>query len=95
MKQLRHTSDDADLGDSLGVTENDTDLRGSSTLTGQSADLLLDLGGSGLEPRGSSARVGKRRSGYSLSVGVKTTHCGRFGCRLLAMFGGRKLVVKM
>lgn len=40
------------------------------------ADLLLNLGGSGLEPRGGGPGVGDGRRGNSLSVGVKTTHFG-------------------
>ena len=71
-----HTSDDADLGNTVRVTENDTDLRGGDTLPGQFADLLLDLGGGGLEPRRHRAGVGDGRVGDTLSVRVKTTHFG-------------------
>lgn len=46
----KHTSDNLDLGDSVGVTENNTDLRRSGTLLGQLADLVNDLLGSGLQP---------------------------------------------
>ena len=45
----------------MGVTEDDTDLRRRGTLSGQSADLLLDLGGGGLEPGGHAARVRQSR----------------------------------
>jgi len=44
------TSDNLDLGDSVGVTEDNTDLRRSGTLLGQLADLVNDLLGSGLQP---------------------------------------------
>ncbi len=84
-----HTSNDADLGDSVRVTENDTDLRGRGTLAGKTADLLLDLGRSGLEPGRGSARVGDGRSRNSLSVGVKTSHCDRCSCRLVVVVVGK------
>ena len=58
----------------MRVTENDTDLRGSYTLPGQLADLVLDLGGGGLEPGGHGAGVRDGRVGDTLAVGVKTTH---------------------
>lgn len=45
-----HTSDYLDLGNSMGITENNTDLRGGGTLLRELADLLDDLFGSGLEP---------------------------------------------
>lgn len=70
----QHTSDDADLGNAVGVTEDDTDLRGSSTLLGELADLLDDLVGSGLQPRRGSARVGDGGGRNALSLAVKTTH---------------------
>ena len=54
----QRTSDDTDLGNAVGVAQDDTDLRGSSTLLGELADLLDDLLGGGLEPRRGSARVG-------------------------------------
>ena len=73
-----HTSDDADLGNAVGVTQDDTDLRGSSTLLGELADLLDDLVGGGLQPRRGGARVGNCGGRNALSVAVKTTH----GCWL-------------
>lgn len=45
-----HTSDNLDLGNSVRVTENNTDLRRVGTLPGKLADLLLNLVGGGLEP---------------------------------------------
>lgn len=72
--QAQHTSDDLDLGNSVGVTQDDTDLGWGGTLLGQLADLVDDLVGGGLEPRGSAAAVGDGGSRNSLSVGVKTTH---------------------
>lgn len=58
----------------MGVTEDDTNLRGGSTLPGELADLLDDLVGGGLEPSGSSAGVGESRGRYALAVAVKSTH---------------------
>lgn len=71
---LRHTSDKLDLGDTVGVTENDTNLRRSSTLSGELADLLNNLLGGGLQPAGSGAAVGQGRGGDTLSFAVKSTH---------------------
>lgn len=78
---LRRTSDKLDLGDTVGVTENDTNLRRGSTLSGELADLLNDLLGGGLQPAGSGAAVGEGRSGDTLSFAVKSTHVVG-GCRL-------------
>lgn len=50
-------SDDLDLGDTVRVTKDLTDLRRSGTLPGELADLLDDLLGSGLEPRRGVAAV--------------------------------------
>ena len=54
-------SDDLDLGDTVRVTKDLTDLRGSGTLLCELADLLDDLLGSGLEPRRGVAAVGDGR----------------------------------
>lgn len=37
------TSDEADLGDAVRVTEGNTDLRGGQALAGELGDLLDDL----------------------------------------------------
>lgn len=71
---LLHTSDDADLGNAVGVTKDNTDLRGGGTTLGEAADLVNDLLGSGLQPCRGSARVGGSRRADTLSLGVKTTH---------------------
>ena len=55
------TGDEADLGDTVGVTELDTDLGGRQTLAGELDDLVGDILGGGLEPRRRSADVGKGR----------------------------------
>lgn len=73
-EQGEHTGDGADLGNSVGVTENDTNLRGGRALLGELADLLNDLLGGGLQPRRRVARVGDGGGRNALSVAVKTTH---------------------
>ena len=65
------TSDETNLGDTLGVTELDTDLRGGHTLTGELGDLLNNLLGGGLEPRRGGAAVRQSRGGDTLSLGCK------------------------
>jgi hypothetical protein len=70
----QHTGDDLDLGNTVGVTEDHTDLRGGGTLLCELADLVNDLVGGGLEPGRGGARVGERRGADTLSLGMKTTH---------------------
>jgi hypothetical protein len=69
-----HTSNNLDLGNTVGVTEDNTDLGGSGTLLGQLADVVNNLVGGGLEPCGSGARVGESGGGNALALAVKTTH---------------------
>lgn len=76
-----HTSDDLDLGDSVAVPQDDTDLRGSSTLPGQLADLVDDLLRGGLEPGRRGARVGDGGGRDTLALAVKATHLGLFVVR--------------
>lgn len=70
----KHTGHDLDLGNTVGVTENDTDLRGGRALLGELADLVDDLLGGGLEPRRRVARVGDGGGRDALALAVKTTH---------------------
>lgn len=70
----QHTSDSLDLGDTVAVTEDNTDLRGRSTLSGELADVVDNLVGSDLNPGSGGARVRESRRGNTLSLGVKTTH---------------------
>lgn len=58
----------------MRVTEDDTNLRRSSTLSGELGDLLDDLLGGGLQPRRGGARVRERGGGDTLSFAVKSTH---------------------
>lgn len=75
------TGDGLDLGDTVRVTEDDTDLGGSQTLAGQLEDVVVDLVGRDLQPPRGGALVGEGRTGDSL-VGVVPT--GRGGQRLSA-----------
>lgn len=68
------TSNNLDLGNTVGVTEDNTDLGRSGTLLGQLADVVNNLVGGGLEPRGSGAGVGDGGGGNALALAVKTTH---------------------
>jgi len=63
-----------DLGNTVRVTEDDTDLRRSGTLTGELGDLLDDLLGGGLQPRRGRSRVGESGGRNALSLAVKTAH---------------------
>jgi len=72
--QSRHTGDGLDLGNTVGVTEDNTNLRGGGTLPGELADLLGDLVGRGLEPRGGVAGVGDGGGRNALALAVKSTH---------------------
>ena len=58
----------------MGVTEDNTDLGGGSTLLGELADLLNNLLGGSLEPARGSARVGESGGRNALSLRVKATH---------------------
>jgi hypothetical protein len=74
----RHTSNNLDLGDTVRVSEDNTDLGWSCTLLGELADLVDDLLGSSLEPRRRSAGVWDGRGRNALSFAVKTAHCSSF-----------------
>jgi len=55
------TGDEADLGDTMRVTEGNTDLGGSQTLAGELDDLVDNVVMGGLEPRWRSAAVWESR----------------------------------
>ena len=55
------------LGDTVRVSEDDTDLRGGETLLGELEDVLADLLRGRLEPSRRGSLVGKRRGGDTLS----------------------------
>lgn len=67
------TSDNLDLGNTVAVPENNTDLGGGGTLFGELADLVDDLIGGGLEPGRRAAGEGDGGGGNALALAVKTT----------------------
>ena len=77
--EFQHTGDDLDLSNTVGVTEDHTNLGRSGTLLCELADLVNDLIGGGLEPRRGAARVGERGGADALSLGMKTTHVDGIG----------------
>lgn len=90
----KHTSDNLDLGNAVRVSENDTNLRRSGTLSGELGDLLNDLVGGGLQPRRGSAGVGDRGGRNALSVAVKSTHLVGLALVMLRMRSWRRSIVK-
>jgi hypothetical protein len=83
------TSDDLDLGDTMAVSEDNTDLRRSSTLSGQSADVLDNGLGGALEPGRNRSRIWDGRSADTFSLAVKTTHgCGGGIVEILSLIVG-------
>jgi hypothetical protein len=72
------SSDRLDLGDTVGVTENDTNLGRGQTLLGKLADLVLNVLGGNLGPRRWCAlvRLGTLRD--TLSWCMHTTHLELF-----------------
>ena len=72
------------LGDSVGVTQDDTDLGRGQTLFGKLADLRDDFLGSDLQPRRRAALVRHRAGGDTLRFAcLHTTHVG-FLCVLIS-----------
>ena len=67
------------LGDTVGVTKDDTDLGGGKTLLGKLADVLLDIGGGELAPAGWCAlvRAGTLRDTLSWCVHASHAVVGR------------------
>lgn len=63
----------------MAITEDNTDLRWSSTLLGHLADVVDNLIRSGLQPGGSGARVRDGRGRNALALAVKTTHIDGVG----------------
>ncbi len=68
------SSDGLDLGDSVGITKNDTNLGGGQSLLCELANVFFDLRGSDLQPRRRSALVRAGTLGDTLSGSMHTTH---------------------
>lgn len=68
------TGDVLDLGDTLGVTEDDTDLGGGHTLLGELEDRVADILGGGLQPGRRRTLVGESGARDTLTTAVHATH---------------------
>lgn len=58
------TSDELDLGDTVRVSQDDTDLGGAQTSSGKLEDLVTDFLRGGLGPRGLRPSVRKGGGGW-------------------------------
>ncbi len=71
------TSHNLHLGNTMAVSQDDTDLGRSRTLSGKFADVVNHGFGGALEPGRHRSRVRDGRGADTLSFAVKTTHgCG-------------------
>lgn len=68
------TSDRLDLGDTIGIPQDNTDLGRSQTLLGELADVFLNISRSDLEPRRWGTLVGLGTLRDTLSWSMHTTH---------------------
>jgi len=68
------TSNEADLGDPMGVAQGDTDLGWGQALASELSNVLDDILRSGLKPRRRRATVGKSRGRNALAGSVHATH---------------------
>ncbi len=68
------TGHEADLGDTVRITEGNTDLGGRKTLARELGNVLDDILGRGLQPGGGSAAVGESRGRDALAGSVHATH---------------------
>ena len=73
------TSHNLDLGNTVAIPQDDTDLRWRGALLCELADLLLDLIRGSLEPRWCGAGVGDGRGADALAIAVHATHFGVSG----------------
>ena len=77
----RLTSNDLNLRHAVGVPQHDTNLAGRRALLRELADLIDDLLGRDLEPRGRGAGIGDRAGGDAFAVAVEAAHDLRIYCR--------------
>jgi len=68
------TGDETDLGDTVAVPEDDTDLGWGQAFLGQLVDLVLDIGRAQLEPGRNGATVWEGTLGDTLAWSVHATH---------------------
>merc|ERR1712061_826185 len=72
------SGDEANLCDTMGIPEDNTDLGRSQTFLCQFEDLFVDLFTGQFQPVGNSPAVWQSRLGNTLSGSVHTTHLGIF-----------------
>ena len=72
------SGDETDLGNSVTVSEDDTDLGRGQALLGELEDLILDVLGGQLQPGGNRSAVGEGGLGNTLARCVHTTHVDGF-----------------
>ena len=75
------TSNDLNLRHAVRVPQHDTNLAGRRALLRELADLIDDLFGRDLEPRGRGAGVRDRAGGDAFAVAVEAAHDSRALCR--------------
>lgn len=68
------SSNALDLGNSVGIPEDNTDLRWGETLTGELEDVVGDLVGGQFQPTGSRSLVGQSRPGDTFVGVVHSSH---------------------
>jgi len=68
------SGDGSDLGNSIGITKDDTDLGRSQTLLCELANVFFDIGGRNLQPRRRRALVRLGTLGDTLSGSMHSTH---------------------
>jgi len=67
-------SDIANLANTVGITKNDTNLGRSQALLGELGNVLIDLLGGDLQPRGRSALIRDGACRNTLSTTIHATH---------------------
>lgn len=67
-------SDSLDLGNTMGITEDDTNLSRRKTLLGILADQVNDFLRAGLQPGGSRATIGEGTAGDTLTTRILFVH---------------------
>ena len=68
------SSDETDMGNTVTVSKDNTDLGRGQTLLGQLEDLILDILGCELQPGGDCAAIGEGGLGNTLAWCVHSTH---------------------
>jgi len=75
------SGDHLNLGDTIGITKDDSNLRRGQTLLGKLADVFFDISSRDLQPRRRRALVRKRTLGDTLTGSMHTTHIATSGTK--------------